>query len=126
MRRFYPDELKAQAVSRVFSGETSDAVAKSLDLDPALVRKWVERNKQAVTTIVTQDKPGLLTLIGEYLEANLAAMRSQATRMGESAWINAQTTPDLISAHDHLGRRLVSILDRLHPHRDSADDSNDS
>ena len=122
-RKTYTPEQKAAALARFQLGETSDAIGKDLDVDPATVRKWVEREKETVTAVVTTHKPSLMTLIGDYLESNLGAMRNQAAYMGERAWIEAQTTPDLLSSHDHLGRRLVAVLDRLRPPTVHDDDS---
>ena len=122
-RRTYTPEQKAEAIARVTAGEQVKVVSQQMSIDRTAIQHWLGRDKIAaqVTALVTQQKPSLMGLIGDYLESNLGALRSQASRMAERTWIEAQTTPDLIAAHDHLGRRLVSILDRIHP-RDRDDD----
>ena len=125
----YDDTVRAEAIGRVLSGETVSGVARDLGIKRVTVQQWMARARDTVTTCVTVQKPSLLVLLGDYLEANLGAMRDQAARMGERTWIEAQTTPDLISSHDHLGRRLVSILDRIQPilaRTDEPDDDSDS
>lgn len=114
MRHTYTDEHKATAIGRVVLGETVKAVAEDMGIKPETVKKWVQRNRQG-TTLVPQHKTSLMELLGDYFESNLTALRNQAARMGERAWIEKQTTSDLISSHDILGRRLVSLLDRLRP-----------
>lgn len=112
----YTTEQKAQAISRVLSGEKVAHVAKEMKVSRTALQNWIaQRKNPGVMAVMTQERPTLITLIGEYLECNLRALRAQAAHMGEASWIEKQTTADLISAHDHLGRRLVSILDRLHP-----------
>ena len=113
MRRKYDDEIRAQAIARVLAGESVAAVAREMEVSRQNIEKWMRRKN--ATSIGALHNPSLLDRVGEYLDVNLTTMRNQAARMGERAWIEAQTTANLISAHDHLGRRLVAILDRLRP-----------
>ena len=115
MSTVYSDQQRAEALARVLSGETVSGVARDMGIERTSLQKWLSRKRDIVNAVVTVQKPSLLILLGDYLEQNLGTMRHQAARMGERAWIEAQTTPDLISSHDHLGRRLVSILDRIQP-----------
>jgi|SRR3990167_5806339 len=121
-RRTYSFELKAAALARVLAGEEVSAVARALDISRTALQNWlVEGERQPVTlSVMTHHKPSLMDRVGEYLDANLTALHAQASLMAERAWIEKQTTPDLLSAHDVLGRRLVSIVDRIRP-SDAAD-----
>ena len=122
-RRTYTVEEKASAIARVLAGEEVAAVARDTGINRTAIQKWLVRPvspggvtvAEGVTELVTTHKPSLMGLIGDYLEANLGAMRNQATRLGERAWIEKAPTADILSAHDILGRRLVGVLDRLHP-----------
>lgn len=116
-RRTYTPEQKAEAIARVLAGEEVSRVAREMNITRTAIQMWLVREPvgEAVTQVVTRENKGvtLLGLIGDYLESNLRTLSAQAGRMGERAWIEAQNTPELISAHDHLGRRLVAILDRI-------------
>ena len=115
MTTVYSDQQRAEALARVLSGETVSGVARAMGIERTNIQKWLQRKREAVNAVVTvENKPTLVTLIGDYLDCNLRTMAAQAARMGERAWLEAQTTSDLIAAHNELGKRAVSILDRIH------------
>ena len=115
MRRSYPEELKAQALSRVLAGETAKSVARSLDLDSALVRKWVERNKQVVTNLVTHPTKGqqLESDLARFLHASLETLTKHAEHYGSKEWLEKQSASILLESTRTLGSRFTAIMDRL-------------
>ena len=116
MTTVYSDQVKAEALARVLAGESVSEIARDMQINRVTLQTWLRRESNSVAMVATgANRPTLVGRIGDYLDANLLAMANQASRMGERSWIDAQTTSDLIAAHNELGKRAVSILDRLHP-----------
>ena len=134
MTTVYSDQVKAEAIARVLAGETVSGVARDMGITRTALQNWVMNVRQppvtaaqAVMAVSNNQRPTLITLIGDYLDCNFRALQNQATLMGERAWLEAQTTPDLVSVHAELAKRGVALLDRIQPILDRiADEPADS
>ena len=118
MRRSYPEELKAEAMGRVLSGETVTAVAKSIGAPRITVEQWMQRGRLAVTENVTptvKEKFGALLI--EYAGAGLQTLRTQAELLGDTTFLRSETSQIFATAQAHriLGDQLARYLAALQP-----------
>lgn len=97
-RKKYSDELKANAISMLFAGNTASYVSKQLKIPVGTLRSWkaeVNGSRSSNSEIATQKKGVLGELILGVLEKQLILLQTIADTAANPEWIEKQAADDL-------------------------------
>lgn len=121
-RRTYTQEQKAEALLRVATGEEAATVARDMDIEPATLRSWINRDSLSVATVATsphartRDDDLNVRLkhdLSDLLHAKMQALILQAEYYGSEAWLTGQPPERVLESTRTLWRNIASALDRL-------------
>lgn len=115
--RSFSDPEKALAVARVVAGESVYGVAKSLGVDPSVVRAW-----RARLEVTHEQRKDYGALVLRHLELGFAAAERILAQTADSAWLGKQPANDLAVFYGVVFDKLARILSALPAGRAALED----
>ena len=113
-RQEYSDELKAQVMAALLSGQSVSSVANEYDIPRSTVGNWrVKLNQAGVPSVPNTKKEEIGDLLVSYLHANLKALESQTLVFADKAWLHRQSASELAVLHGVMTDKAVRLLEAL-------------
>lgn len=124
MAREYSEEVKAQVIAALLSGQSVNAAAREYNIPKGTVSGWKKRDVDGIiegvagvaTQKSTQEEIGALIL--ELVRVGLRSLIAQAEHTSDKEWLMKQTAQEVGQlygiSHDKMFR-LLEALDRAEP-----------
>lgn len=109
-RRNYSNEVKAQVMAALLTGQSVNAVAREFGIPKGTVSNW-KRRKPSLDDTQKKDVGELLI---QYLRSNLEAQQVQTEFFKDKNWLRKQSASELGVLHGILNdksNRLIEALD---------------
>jgi len=111
--RKYDPEVKAAAMAALLQGQSVSSVARDYNLPKGTASNWkrqAQRDAAGVQPDSTQ-KSRVGTLLVEYLEANLQALREQTRVFSDPDWLAQQGAAELATLHGVMTDKAVRLIE---------------
>lgn len=118
-RQSYSDETKAAAVAALLAGQSISSVAKEYKIPKGTVAAWKARENPS--DLHTEKRERIGSLLIEYLETNLKALKKQAEVFSDEAWLKKQSASDAAVLHGVMTDKAVRLLEALEPNADAGE-----
>ena len=108
----HPDETKAAVMAALMAGQGVNEVAREYKLDTGLVSRW----KQGLSTeqlqqVAVENSQRIEGLLLGYLEANLAALKAQASLAGDVSYLKQFPPQQLAVLHGVMADKAVRLIE---------------
>jgi transposase-like protein len=104
------DEVKAQVMAALLTGQSVNAVAREYSVPEATIRRWKNGGDSPLDGPQKKDIGELLLL---YLQANLEALTVQTQMFQNMKWLAQQNAADLAVLHGVMIDKDIRILEAL-------------
>jgi transposase-like protein len=105
----HSDEVKAQAMAALLTGQGVAEVAKAYKLPERTVRDWLNSPEFAEVRHKKRDRIG--ELLGDYVETNLVTLKAQSEHFRDKAWLSRQPASELAVLHGVIADKTIRILE---------------
>lgn len=115
-RRTYKDETKAAVMAALLQGQSVTSVAKEYEIPKGTVSGWKKKAEEAAPEqIATQKEQAteIGQLLIDYLRANLTALKVQAEKFQNKAWLHKQSAAEVATLHGVMTDKAVRLLEAL-------------
>jgi transposase-like protein len=110
-RATYSDEIKAQVMAALLTGQSINAVAREYKIPKQTISNWKNRDKPGVPRDDTQKAAEIEDLLSGYLKENLKTLRAQAEFFREETWLKKQEASQLAVLHGVLSDKAIRLLE---------------
>lgn len=124
--KVYPEEVKAQAMAALMTGQSVSSVAREYELPKGTVSRWKgeafevvdEGNPEEGSAIMrTQnahvENEDVGSLLLTYLRNNLRALTVQAEVFADPLWLRGQEASELAVLHGVMTDKAVRLLEAM-------------
>lgn len=111
----YSDEVKAQALAALLSGQGLAQVAATYGVPIGTLKSWKSRtqNGEGVATVATQKRERIGELLLEYLEEGLVTLQEQVKVFRDPSWLKQQTAAEAAVLHGVIVDKTIRLLEGL-------------
>ena len=113
----YSDELKAQALAALLSGQSFSQVASAFRVPIGTLKSWKQRTNGDLDSLDASGSTTKRERIGEllldYLEEGLTTLRAQVKVFRDEAWLKQQTASEVAVLHGVLADKQIRLLEAL-------------
>jgi transposase-like protein len=103
----YSEELKAQVMAALLSGQSINSVAREYNLPKGTVSSWLNRRARPAA-----EKGSYIdTLLVSYVEENLVTLREQAIFFRDVDWLKQQEASQLAVLHGVIADKTIRLLE---------------
>jgi transposase-like protein len=107
----YSEEVRAQCVAAMLEGQGFPIVSKEYSVPQSTLQYWKKKAAgQLPTGAREQRESRIANLIGDYLEASLETLRTQAIAFRDTDWLREQSAAEVGVLHGVLLDKAVRIL----------------
>lgn len=123
--KVYPEEVKAQAMAALMTGQSVSSVAREYELPKGTVSRWKgeayevidEGNADGSAIVRTQnvheENEDVGSLLLTYLRSNLRALTVQAEVFADPQWLRGQEASQLAVLHGVMTDKAVRLLEAM-------------
>jgi transposase-like protein len=113
----YSEEVKAQAMAALMTGQSINSVAREYNLPKGTVSDWKAQATTGVGLQPTQntreDASDVGGLLLTYLRTNLRALTAQAETFADPLWLRGQDASQLAVLHGVMTDKAVRLLEAM-------------
>jgi transposase-like protein len=117
-RETYSDEIKAQALAALLTGQSFTQVARIFSVPVGTLKSWKNRHEDALLS--QPDASGATTkrerigqLLIEYVEESLTTLREQQRIFRDEAWLKQQSASEVAVLHGVTTDKVIRLLEGL-------------
>lgn len=116
MKRQYSDEIKAQVMAALLTGQSVSQTAKAYNVPEGTIKVWKMRSGddvEPVTSNATEKREQMGALILDYLAENLVTLKKQLRIFCNEEWLKKQSASELAVLHGVIADKSFRLLDAL-------------
>jgi transposase-like protein len=125
-RKKHPDELRAQVVAALLSGDSERFVAQKFGVGRTTARRWLAETRAAAGSQAIApaspnaaiDRDGIGNLIGLLIQEELKTLVAQAVAFRDPDWLSQQTAGELAVLHGVMADKAFRVIAALQPSPD--------
>lgn len=111
-RREYSDEIKAQVMAALLTGQSVSEVATRYQIPAGTVKSW-RRNSREFRPVDPQKSSDIGELLLAYLHENLVTLRVQVEHFRDKKWLSQQGASELAVLHGVVTDKAIRLLEAL-------------
>lgn len=116
-RTQYPDELKAQAMAALLTGQSVNAVAEQYNIPRGTVTSWASRANRERGDLLSEQSNGKRERIGELIVDNIETMLETTKAMlhvlQEADWIEKQSASEIAVLFGVIADKTYRLLEAM-------------
>lgn len=117
----HSDEVRAQVIAALLSGQGVTEVAEQYNLPKSTVSRLKYQIQDKLEQVGTKKKRDFGEMLARYLEANLSALTAQAKAVSDPAYIKRQAAHELATLHGVMADKGIRLLEAAAQFSDDED-----
>jgi transposase-like protein len=111
----YSDEIKAQALAALLSGQAPSEISRMLGIPVGTLKSWKSRQLrgESVATVATDVRERIGQLLLDYIETTLETLKVQQVVFRNEEWLRKQSAAEVAVLHGTSVDKAVRLLEGL-------------